>query len=262
MSRPAATLLLAGLAGVAGLTGGPAAAQSPAARSGFDLMSAALQAMQRDDTLNPGMLAVLDGRAAWTRPDGAAARSCADCHGPTPEARMRGVAARYPAWDAAGVRVVNLADRIDLCRTRHQLAPSRAEDHPQALAMAAAIAQVSRGLPMAPPDGAAMAGARAEGAQWWQRRLGQLDLACADCHDRLVGRRLGGAMIPPANAAGYPTYRLEWQSLGSLQRRLRNCMTGVRAEPFADGSPPMRALEAYLAGRDRGLAMEAPAVRP
>ena len=40
-----------------------------------------------------------------------------------------------------------------------------------------------------------------------------------------------------AHPTGYPLYRLEWQDVGSLQRRLRNCMSGMRAEPFAFGSP-------------------------
>lgn len=47
-------------------------------------------------------------------------------------------------------------------------------------------------------------------------------------------------MIPQAHPTGYPIYRLEWQSMGSLQRRLRNCMTGVRAEPYAYGSRSTR----------------------
>ena len=55
---------------------------------------------------------------------------------------------------------------------------------------------------------------------------------------------------------------LEWQTLGSLQRRLRNCMFGMRAEPYAYGSPEHVELELYLMWRARGLAVEAPAVRP
>jgi hypothetical protein len=39
-------------------------------------------------------------------------------------------------------------------------------------------------------------------------------------------------VIPQAHPTGYPIYRLEWQGLGSLQRRLRGCMSGVRAEPY------------------------------
>ena len=82
------------------------------------------------------------------------------------------------------------------------------------------------------------------------------------CHDARAGGRLGGSTIPEGHANGYPTYRLEWQDLGSLQRRLRNCMAGVRAEPFGFDSPEVVALEAWLQQRARGLRIETPAVRP
>ena len=60
----------------------------------------------------------------------------------------------------------------------------------------------------------------------------------------------------------YPQYRLEWQGLGSLQRRLRNCMAGVRAQPWPLGAPELVALELYLADRASGLTVESPGVRP
>jgi sulfur-oxidizing protein SoxA len=68
--------------------------------------------------------------------------------------------------------------------------------------------------------------------------------------------------VPQGHPNGYPLYRLEWQSLGSLQRRLRNCMIGVRAESYAYGSPEFVALEAYLTSRAGGMKIESPAVRP
>ena len=75
-------------------------------------------------------------------------------------------------------------------------------------------------------------------------------------------KSLGSSTIPQAHPTGYPVYRLEWQGLGSLQRRLRNCMTGVRAEPFKVDAPEWVELELYLARRAAGMAMDAPAVRP
>ena len=39
-------------------------------------------------------------------------------------------------------------------------------------------------------------------------------------------------------------------------------MTGVRAEPYAFGSPEHVELELYLMSRARGLPVETPAVRP
>ncbi len=100
------------------------------------------------------------------------------------------------------------------------------------------------------------------GRELFERRQGQLDLSCAECHEGHAGERLGGSVIPEAHPTGYPLYRLEWQGLGSLQRRIRNCMIGVRAEPYAHGAPEHVELELYLMWRARGLPVETPAVRP
>jgi sulfur-oxidizing protein SoxA len=157
---------------------------------------------------------------------------------------------------------VNLGQRVDACRVRHQRAPAFGPQSPVRLALEAALGHASRGTEVAPPADARLAGLRALGAKLWHTRLGQLDLSCAQCHDDRVGARLGGSPIPPGNGLGYPTYRLQWETLGSLQRRVRNCLTGVRAEPFAADAPEWLALELHLALRDRGLPVETPAVRP
>jgi sulfur-oxidizing protein SoxA len=77
-----------------------------------------------------------------------------------------------------------------------------------------------------------------------------------------AGGRLAGVTIPQGQANGYPLYRLEWQDLGSLSRRIRNCMTGVRAQPLPAHSVEMVELELHLATRALGMAVETPAVRP
>ncbi len=238
-----------------------AQAQPDTRRSGFDDMSPPTQAMQRDDMQNPGMLWVQDGAALWERAPTASAKSCAGCHGAA-STSMRGVATRYPAFDAALKRPVNLAQRINLCRKRHQQAPPLPAESHDLLALEGHAAHASRGLPVTPPADPQLTPFRERGAALYQQRIGQLDLSCAQCHDQRAGKRLGGSLIPQGRATGYPLYRLEWQSLGSLQRRLRNCMTGVRAEPFAHGDTALVELELYLAWRDRGMAMETPAVRP
>ena len=230
-------------------------------RSGFDFMSPATQAMQRDDALNPGMLWVLEGEAAWSAPVGPEKRSCAGCHGDARQA-MRGVAARYPAFDEVLQRPIDLRQRIAACRQKLQPGSIDSADHPQALALEAFVAFQSRGLPVSPPADARLEPARDRGRALFHQRFGQLDLACSDCHDAMAGRRLGGSPVPQAHPTGYPIYRLEWQGLGSLQRRLRACFSGVRAEPFAWGAPQWIELELYLAWRARGMPMEAPAVRP
>ena len=230
-------------------------------RSGLLDMRPEAQAMQRDDSMNPGMLWVLDGEALWGRKPTPAAQSCADCHGDA-AASMRGVAARYPAFDQASGSAIDLAGRIIQCREAHQAGPPLARESKELLALSSFVAHQSRGLPIAPPEDTGMRAVRALGQSIYMTRMGQLDLSCAQCHDDHAGHRLAGSSIPQAHPTGYPIYRLEWQSVGSLQRRLRGCMVGVRAEPFAYGSPEFIAIEAYLMERARGMALETPAIRP
>jgi sulfur-oxidizing protein SoxA len=230
-------------------------------RSAFGFLGPETRAMQADDTLNPGMLWVLEGEALWRRPAGAAARSCADCHGDA-GVSMRGVAARYPAFDVAQAAPIDLAGRIQACRHRHQQAPPLAAESQELLALQTFVAHQSRGMKVTIGEDPRLEPFIASGRALFERRQGQLDLSCADCHDRHWGQSLGGSVIPQAHPTGYPLYRLEWQGMGSLQRRLRNCMTGLRAEPYPFGSSEHVALQLYLMWRARGLPIETPAVRP
>ena len=229
--------------------------------SGLADMSAALQAMQREDTRNPGMLWVADGQARWQQRAGAADKSCAHCHGEA-STSMRGVAARYPAFDTALGKPLTLAQRLAHCRTRHQQASPLPAEGEAALGLLAYVALQSRGQAVAVQDDPRLLPWRQQGQRLYQQRMGQLDLSCAQCHDQRAGQRLGGTLIPQGHANGYPLYRLEWQGLGSLQRRIRNCTSGVRAEAFADDADELTALELYLQQRAAGLVIETPAVRP
>lgn len=230
-------------------------------RSGYQDMGPPLQKMQDDDTANPAMLFVQAGAAAWAEKAGAVGKSCADCHGDA-AVTMKGVAARYPAVPPGLDRPVDLEGRINLCRTTRQQATALAAESNDLLALDAYIALQSRGLPIAPPDDPTLAAVRSAGADLYRRRQGQLNLSCANCHDDNAGRKLAGATIPQAHPTGYPVYRLEWQALGSLKRRLRNCIVGMRAEPWDYGAGEYLALEAYLMDRARGMPMDAPGVRP
>lgn len=263
--RAAAALLACLLAG--GWTP-PTAAQAAIAstvpetrRSGFDFMGPATQAMQRDDDRNPGMLWVQDGQASWTRAPGNGGKACVVCHAAA-QSSMAGVAARYPAFDAALARPVTLGQRIDLCRQRHQGLQALAPEDDVLLGLEAFVAHQSRGQPITPPEDPRLAPFTARGRALFGQRMGQLNLSCRNCHDDNAGRRLGGSTIPEGHATGYPIYRLEWQALGSLQRRLRACISGVRSEPFAADATEWAALELYLAQRARGMPLETPAVRP
>jgi len=230
-------------------------------RSSYEDMSRDSKAMQDDDTSNPAMLSVLDGEALWNAKAGASGKSCADCHGDA-RSSMKGLAARYPDFDETAGRPVNLEQRVNLSRERNQKAAPFRYESAEMLALTAYIALQSRGQPIAPSQDRRLEPFRERGQALYNQRIGQLNLSCAQCHDDNWGKSLAGNVIPQAHPTSYPIYRLEWQSLGSLQRRLRNCMTGVRAESFALGAPEYVELELFLMWRARGMAMESPGVRP
>jgi L-cysteine S-thiosulfotransferase len=230
-------------------------------RSGYEFMSRETRTMQDDETANPGLLWVLEGGGLWVRKTGAAGRACADCHGDA-RASMKGVAARYPAFDGTRGRPVSLEQRINGCRTERQQAPALPWESRELLALTAYVARQSRGLPIEITIDDRTRPFLDAGRATWNRRLGQLNLACSQCHDDHWGRQLAGNVIPQAHPTGYPLYRLEWQGLGSLERRLRNCLTGIRAEAYDYGAPELVDLELYLMWRARGMIMESPAVRP
>jgi sulfur-oxidizing protein SoxA len=230
-------------------------------RSGYSFMGADTKAMQDDDTSNPGMLFVLDGEALWNKKFGTADKSCADCHGDARQS-MKGVAARYPAFDKTLGRPVTLEQRINLERARRQQAAAFAHESHDLLALTAFVANQSRGEAITAGDDPELKPFVEQGRALFMQRQGQLNLACANCHNDNFDRHLAGSPVTQGQPTGYPLYRLEWQSLGSLERRLRSCITGVRAQAPDYGAPELVALELYLMSRAHGMKVETPAVRP
>lgn len=229
-------------------------------RSGIEFTSADVRSLQDDDFQNPGMLWVTRGEELWRVAAGRSGKSCADCH-QRAETSMKGVAARYPVYDAAAGDVVNLEGRINLCRTHRQAAKPLVYESENMLALTTYVAHQSRGARV---EGAVPTELRASferGRERYRKRIGQMDLACTHCHQQNWGRTLLAQTISQGHGNAYPAYRLEWQSLGSLQRRLRACYFGVRAEMPPYQSPELLDLEVYLAWRGRGLTIETPGVR-
>jgi L-cysteine S-thiosulfotransferase len=228
-------------------------------KSGIEFAGDDLRRLQADDFANPGMLWVERGAKLWSAAAGKAGKSCADCHGAATD--MKGVAARYPRPDAQAGRVVNLEERINLCRARNQQAAALPYESDELLGLTAYVAHQSRGQPVTVAvDEASRAGFERGRAQYL-KRIGQMNLACAHCHDRNWGRQLLAETISQGHGNAYPTYRLEWQSVGSLQRRIRACYFGLRAEMPPYGAQELLDLELYLAWRASGLAVETPGVR-
>jgi sulfur-oxidizing protein SoxA len=228
-------------------------------QSSYELMSAENKAMQDDASLNPAMFWVGDGETLWNKPSEQNGKSCASCHGDAKKS-MRGVATAFPKMIKG--KLQTLEGQINQCRTQAQGSTALVYESKDLLSLTAYIAYQSKGLPITVRETLENKSAMQKGRKTFYERMGQLNLSCAQCHEERAGLKLGGAVIPQGHPNAYPIYRLEWQTLGSLQRRLRNCMSGVRAQQFDYGSPEMAQLELFLAARARGLPLESPGVRP
>jgi sulfur-oxidizing protein SoxA len=228
--------------------------------SGYVYMEPETQALQDDDFLNPGFFLVDEGKGLWQRPMGADGQSCAGCHGDV-ETSMRGIAARYPVFDASLQRLMNLELRIQSEMSERMNITPYMYGSSQLLALTALISLQSRGLEMRPEINEQTRPYLEIGRDIYETRRGQLNLACTQCHDDHAGQRLRGDVLSQGQINAFPIYRLFWSEAGSRHRMFEWCMTSIRAEPFARGSEEFVALELYLAQRGAGLLIEAPGVR-
>ena len=227
-------------------------------RSGYTYLSEENRRLQDDPFGNPGLLWVERGGELWARPHGPDHKSCASCHA---AAAMRGVRARFPRFDPRRKRLINLEQQINRCREEQLGASAYAYESDELLALTALLSFESRGLPLQVDiEGPAKPFFEA-GRAFFGHRRGQLDMACAHCHERYAGQRLRGEIISQGQINGFPVYRHTWQTLGSSHRMFAWCNTAIRAEPLAYGADEYVNLELYLAWRGRGLGVEAPAVR-
>ncbi|MGE5096604.1 MAG: sulfur oxidation c-type cytochrome SoxA [Betaproteobacteria bacterium] len=227
---------------------------------GTQFQSAEARAMQADDFSNPGLLWAERGEKLWSEPRGRSGKSCASCHGDARES-MRGVAARRPRYDPSAGRVLDLEGRINECITKNQGAPALAWESQDLLGLSTFIARQSKGARIDVPIEGPMREVYEQGRRLYFERQGQLNLACTHCHDLNWGKTLLSEKISQGHPGDWPAYRIEWQALGSLQRRLRACYFGVRAELPPFDSPDLLALEVYLAARAKGLELAPPGVR-
>jgi sulfur-oxidizing protein SoxA len=229
-------------------------------RSGYTYLTEENQRLQDDDFANPGLLWVERGRELWRRADGSAAKSCASCHGEAADS-MRGVRTRYPRFDPMRGKLINLEQQINRCRAEHMQATPYPYESEPLLDLTAFVGFQARGMPIdVRVDGPEHPFFEA-GKDFFYRRRGQLDLACAHCHEQYAGQRLRGEVVSQGQTNGFPVYRFTWQTLGSTHRMFEWCNASVRAEPHAYGSDEYVNLELYLAWRGRGLPVETPAIR-
>lgn len=229
--------------------------------SGYEFRSEETQSLQDDDFDNPGYLWVDKGEELWSEVDGSAGKACTSCHGDAADS-MSIAGAEFPKWNENLNRPVSLEQQINLCRTEQMGAEEWKLESDPLLSMTVYVRNQARGEPMQIDltEGEMQSWAD-RGEELYYTRVGQLDMACANCHEDNYGNYIRSDHLSQGQSNGFPLYRLKWQKVGSLHRRFKGCMKSIRAEPYKPGEDEFLALEIYLGYRGVGLPVETPAVR-
>ena len=228
--------------------------------SGNAFLPPGLRKLQDESSTSPIALWLDKGRGLWA--DSSSGPSCQSCHASIES--LRNSAATFPRLAAKGQSLINLEDQIITCSARTGRPNLKPEDD-DVLALSAALHEVAKGVPMdvRPPPGQAAQwqALLGQGAQRFATRLGRMNLACVHCHEQNVGRQMRTDVVSPGHPTGFPVYRMGWQRLGSLERRLRACYSGVQAILPPPGAAELRELELYLKVRANGMPIEGPSLR-
>jgi sulfur-oxidizing protein SoxA len=227
-------------------------------RSGYEFIRPATREMQDDDFLNPGMFTVDKGQQLFREKPEGAGKSCAECHGDDGEGLDTGNIARYPVYKGGGL--VTLQKQISICRTS-ATGMSLVADHPDLVALETFVRNRARGVPVNVQTDGPMQALLAKGEQLYRTRYGLIDISCYHCHDLYAGQMVRGQKISEGQGNGFPAYRLDIGEITSLDQRIQQCLTQMRAEPFETGSEELNLMGLYIMSRSNGLKIETPAVR-
>jgi sulfur-oxidizing protein SoxA len=227
--------------------------------SGWRFREDDTQAMQMDDFDNPAFIFVDQARDVWNAEIGAEGQSCAGCH-EDPES-LRGLRAELPRWNEEKGEVYTAEMYINDCRTERMGLEPWGWDSGDMKNMTALIASVSRGLPINVAIDGPVAETWEKGKEIYYTRFGQLELACANCHEDSYGMMIRADHLSQGQTNGFPVYRLKQAGLVSKHNRFRGCIRDTRAATFQPGSDEFIALELYVASRGNGLMVEGPSVR-
>ncbi|MBG6147034.1 sulfur-oxidizing protein SoxA [Labrenzia sp. EL_142] len=225
--------------------------------SGWRFRSRETQALETDDFDNPAFVFVDQGLDLWEEVDGSAGKACASCHEDVED--FAGLRTQLPRVQDG--ELVAMEDLVNGCRTERMGAEPWKWSGGNMTAMTALIGLQSRGMPVGVKIDGEAAPFWEKGKELYYTRVGQLDMACSNCHENNYGVMIRADHLSQGQINGFPTYRLKNAKLNSIHARFKGCMKNIRAEPFKEGGDEFKALELYLASRGQGLSVETPSVR-
>ncbi|MEO0390832.1 MAG: sulfur oxidation c-type cytochrome SoxA, partial [Pseudomonadota bacterium] len=147
--------------------------------SGWRFRSTETQALETDDFDNPAFVFVDVGLDLMDQVDGTAGKSCTSCHENVEE--FAGLRTQMPRVQDG--ELVTMENLVNNCRTEHMGAEPWKYSGTQMTAVTAVIGLQSRGMPMNVAIDGEAAPYWEKGKELYYQRVGQLDMACSNCHE-------------------------------------------------------------------------------
>jgi sulfur-oxidizing protein SoxA len=244
---------------------GPARPETDTSRNPFTRSKPVGFGDNLDPTNNPAVVRAETAEAMWSAV-GPSGKSCAACHAGGAARSMSGVATRYPKHVTAHGRVMAIEDFLSVHGPETTGRPLPAESAPN-VDLTMLIKMASNGLPVAVDTTSRLArAALARGKATFEKRVGERNHSCADCHtpDRGANKFLGGRLLADVTAGltrHFPTWRTSQNDAWDMRRRFQWCMTPLGTNMLAADSIEYAELELYLTQFDNGKPMSVPGIR-
>lgn len=101
------------------------------------------------------------------------------------------------------------------------------------------------------------------GKKYYYSQRGYLKLSCATCHVQGAGQKVRSEYMSSllGHTTHFPVYRLKWEGLGTLERRVKGCIKDEGQKPPKLDSNDMKNLIYFISYMSNGMKIDGPDVR-
>ena len=214
-----------------------------------------------DPIENPAMWAVDKAPELWKQ-TGSTGSSCNTCHS-DPKTSFQTWAASMPKWEPR----LNKALSVEEFVTRHAKATTGASwfmETDENRAMSVYLHFLANGTPIKIDTSSPEAKAAIErGKELSALKVGQLNMACTDCHGKVANHWVRGQWLgePKGQYDHFPTWRTSLLAIWDIRQRFQWCQVNIRADELPPDAKEYGDLEFYLATQNEGQKLSVPGIR-
>jgi sulfur-oxidizing protein SoxA len=175
------------------------------------------------------------------------------------------ISGEYPRFDDASEKVMTLTTEINSCLKASGEKPWKMKKGKMAdleAYFASESTKAGKKVHIVIQSKAA-ADAYERGKKAYYSQRGYLKLSCATCHVQGTGKRVRNEYMSPllGHTTHFPVYRLKWQGLGTLERRIEGCNKDEGENPHKPGSQWMSEVLYFMAYMSNEMPIDGPAIR-